>query len=212
MDGLNNCLSHVIHCGNEECGKQIYLDFSFVLIALLGFAYDRAVIKFRDYEEDVKQIGNLTNEEFIQVLRRQSTGSYSGASMLRGAEPPQCGGQWDVRMGDFTGNKGFENLIQQYNQQAAMASLEHSHHYLDMVLEATDGAGGSGAKELDLGIAPPSEGDSKCRIAGTYCNGQSPAVCRPDGATHFKIFCRSVDKRRAEAPHDLQHPAADGGS
>ncbi|KAK4765689.1 hypothetical protein SAY86_026779 [Trapa natans] len=90
--------------------------------------------------------------------------------------------------------RGFENLIQQYNQQAAMASLEHSHHYLDMVLEATNGAGGSGAKELDLdldlGIAPPSEGDSKCRIAGTYCNGQSPAVCRPDGATHFKIFCR----------------------
>ncbi|KAL0350701.1 UNVERIFIED_CONTAM: Floral homeotic protein APETALA 2 [Sesamum radiatum] len=54
-------------------------------------AYDRAAIKFRgvdadinfsleDYEDDLKQMSNLTKEEFVHVLRRQSTGFPRGSS------------------------------------------------------------------------------------------------------------------------------------
>ncbi|KAG7030768.1 Floral homeotic protein APETALA 2, partial [Cucurbita argyrosperma subsp. argyrosperma] len=56
-------------------------------------AYDRAAIKFRgvnadinfnisDYDEDMKQLKNLSKEEFVHVLRRQSTGFSRGGSKL----------------------------------------------------------------------------------------------------------------------------------
>ncbi|KAI7732253.1 hypothetical protein M8C21_028410, partial [Ambrosia artemisiifolia] len=55
-------------------------------------AYDKAAIKFRgleadinfglqDYEDDMKQMSNLTKEEFVHVLRRQSTGAYDKAAI-----------------------------------------------------------------------------------------------------------------------------------
>ncbi|RXI04922.1 hypothetical protein DVH24_039196 [Malus domestica] len=48
-------------------------------------AYDRPAIKFRgieadinfsvgDYKDDIKQMRNFTKEEFVHILRRQSTG------------------------------------------------------------------------------------------------------------------------------------------
>ncbi|CAL0326451.1 unnamed protein product [Lupinus luteus] len=56
----------------------------FIFVSLY-IAYDIAVIQFRgveadinfnieDYEEDMKQMSNLTKVEFVHVLRRQSTG------------------------------------------------------------------------------------------------------------------------------------------
>nr|AXF54236.1 AP2-2 [Cucurbita pepo] len=78
-------------------------------------AYDRAAIKFRgveadinfsieDYEEDLKQMGNLTKEEFVHVLRRQSTGFPRGSSKYRGVTLHKCG-RWEARMGQFLGKK-----------------------------------------------------------------------------------------------------------
>ncbi|KAF1896299.1 hypothetical protein Lal_00018582 [Lupinus albus] len=54
-----------------------------------GTAYDRAAVKFRgiradinfnlsDYEDDVKQMKNLSKEEFIHILCRQSIGFSRG--------------------------------------------------------------------------------------------------------------------------------------
>ncbi|CAM8999038.1 unnamed protein product [Rhodiola kirilowii] len=59
-------------------------------------AYDRAAVKFRgaeadinfdlhDYDQDMKQMAELSKEEFVHVLRRQSTGFARSTSKYRGA-------------------------------------------------------------------------------------------------------------------------------
>ena len=50
------------------------------------------------------QMKNLNKEEFVHILRRQSTGFSRGSSKYRGVTLHKCG-RWEARMGQFLGKK-----------------------------------------------------------------------------------------------------------
>ncbi|RZR86237.1 hypothetical protein BHM03_00013401 [Ensete ventricosum] len=95
-------------CGKQEALTLIMLpqglnhplsDASFSCLFLL---HDLRNLKIHQLTSC--QMSNLTKEEFVHILRRQSTGFSRGSSKYRGVTLHKCG-RWEARMGQLLGKK-----------------------------------------------------------------------------------------------------------
>lgn len=100
----------------------------------------------------MKQMKDLTKEEFVHILRRQSTGFARGSSRYRGVTLHKCG-RWEARMGQFLGKKAYDKAAIQCNGSEAVTNFEPSTYEGHVSMQPNTHRGGAHNLDLNLGIS-----------------------------------------------------------
>ncbi|KAL9264528.1 APETALA2-like protein, partial [Drosera capensis] len=183
-------------------------------------AYDRAAIKFRgveadinfdisDYEDDLIQMKNLTKEEFVHILRRQSSDFARGSSKFRGVTLHKCG-RWEARMGQLLGKKVYDKAALQCNGKEAITNFDPSIYTKELMSEA-ETRGQHLFLDLNLGIGSPRLDNApnssviRAKLQSWNSAGLVPA------ATHCQAFAYNQAPAWG-APNPLFFPSFEEGA